>query len=77
MAAHPFSLVCFRLRADDDANAALLAGVNGTGRVHLTHTRVAGRYTLRLAIGSPQSTEAHIDEAWRLLTEKANTLQTP
>ncbi|MCG5458928.1 pyridoxal-dependent decarboxylase [Micromonospora sp. PSH03] len=76
-AAHPFSLVCFRLCADDDTNAALLAAVNATGRVHLTHTRVAGRYTLRLAVGSPQSTEAHIDEAWSLLSEAADTLLTP
>ncbi|MEW1586091.1 pyridoxal-dependent decarboxylase [Micromonospora vinacea] len=76
-AAHPFSLVCFRLRADDDTNAALLASANATGRVHLTHTRVAGRYTLRLAVGSPQTTEAHIDEAWTLLSEAADTLLTP
>jgi aromatic-L-amino-acid decarboxylase len=55
----------------------LLASVNATGRVHLTHTRVAGRYTLRLAVGSPQTTEAHIDEAWALLSEAANTLLTP
>lgn len=75
-AAHPFSLVCFRLRADDDTNAELLAQVNGTGRVHLTHTRVAGRYTLRLAVGSPQSTEAHVDEAWALLAEAAEKLLT-
>ncbi|MET8279223.1 pyridoxal-dependent decarboxylase [Micromonospora sp. NPDC005174] len=75
-AAHPFSLVCFRLRADDDTNAELLAQVNGTGRVHLTHTRVAGRYTLRLAVGSPQSTEAHVDQAWALLAEAAEKLLT-
>ncbi|WP_433649782.1 pyridoxal-dependent decarboxylase [Micromonospora zamorensis] len=75
--AHPFSLVCFRLHADDDVNAALLAQVNGTGRVHLTHTRVAGRYTLRMAIGSPQTTEAHVDEAWTLLTNAAKDLLTP
>ncbi|MFJ6169009.1 pyridoxal-dependent decarboxylase [Micromonospora orduensis] len=77
VAAHPFSLVCFRLRADDDTNAALLAEVNGSGRVHLTHTRVAGRYTLRLAVGAPQTTEAHIDEAWRLLSAAADNLPTP
>jgi aromatic-L-amino-acid decarboxylase len=75
-ATHPFSLVCFRLRADDDTNAELLARVNGTGRVHLTHTRVADRYTLRLAVGSPQSTEAHVDEAWALLAEAADKLPT-
>ncbi|MFF0153276.1 pyridoxal-dependent decarboxylase [Micromonospora sp. NPDC005203] len=75
--AHPFSLVCFRLRADDDVNAALLAAVNATGRVYLTHTRITGRYTLRLAVGSPQSTEAHVDEAWTLLAEAADSLPTP
>ncbi|RLP87591.1 aspartate aminotransferase family protein [Micromonospora sp. BL4] len=76
-AAHPFSLVCFRLRADDDTNAELLARVNGTGRVHLTHTRVAGRYTLRLAVGSPQTAERHVDEAWDLLAAAAGDLLTP
>ncbi|MEU7924817.1 pyridoxal-dependent decarboxylase [Micromonospora sp. NPDC049107] len=75
-AAHPFSLVCFRLRADDGTNAELLARVNASGRAHLTHTRVAGRYTLRLAVGSPQTTAAHIDETWALLAEAADKLLT-
>ncbi|WP_422732995.1 pyridoxal-dependent decarboxylase [Micromonospora sp. WMMD558] len=73
-APHPYSLVCFRLRADDAVNAELLARVNATGRVHLTHTSVAGRYALRLAVGSPQTTTSHVDEAWTLLTETATTL---
>ncbi|GAB3940736.1 hypothetical protein GCM10027614_24890 [Micromonospora vulcania] len=76
-AAHPFALVCFRLRADNDTNAELLARVNRTGRVHLTHTRVAGRYTLRLAVGSPQTAERHVDEAWTLLTDAAKDLLNP
>ncbi|MET7878106.1 pyridoxal-dependent decarboxylase [Micromonospora profundi] len=75
-AAHPFSLVCFRLRADDDTNADLLARLNGTGRAHLTHTRVDGRYTLRLAVGSPQTAERHVDETWALLAEAADDLLT-
>ncbi|MFC0003204.1 pyridoxal-dependent decarboxylase [Micromonospora siamensis] len=76
-AAHPFSLVCFRLVAGDEASAELLRRVNDTGRVHLTHTRVAGRYTLRLAVGSPSSTEAHVDEAWQLLSGAADELLAP
>ncbi|MEV4657520.1 pyridoxal-dependent decarboxylase [Micromonospora sp. NPDC049301] len=76
-AAHPFSLVCFRLHADDDTNAELLARVNGTGRVHLTHTRVGGRYTLRLAVGSPQTGQRHVDEAWELLSAAADDLPKP
>ncbi|MBY8872691.1 DegT/DnrJ/EryC1/StrS family aminotransferase [Micromonospora sp. PLK6-60] len=76
-AAHPFSLVCFRLSAGDEASAELLRRVNATGRVHLTHTRVAGRYTLRLAVGSPSTTEAHVDEAWQLLSSAADELVAP
>ncbi|MGC1213794.1 MAG: pyridoxal-dependent decarboxylase [Micromonospora sp.] len=71
---HPFSLVCFRLQAGDEASAELLRRVNATGRVHLTHTRVEGRYTLRLAVGSPLTTEQHVDEAWDLLTAGADDL---
>ncbi|WP_241774109.1 pyridoxal-dependent decarboxylase [Micromonospora haikouensis] len=70
-APHPFSLVCFRLAAGDEASAGLLERVNATGRVFLTHTRVAGRFTLRLAIGSPLTTQAHVDDAWELLSEAA------
>ncbi|SCG63824.1 aromatic-L-amino-acid decarboxylase [Micromonospora inositola] len=75
-AAHPFSLVCFRLRAGDEPSAELLRRVNDTGRVHLTHTRVEGRYTLRLAVGSPLTTEKHVDEAWDLLSAAAEDLLT-
>ncbi|SCF42119.1 pyridoxal-dependent decarboxylase [Micromonospora mirobrigensis] len=76
-AAYPFSLVCFRLVAGDEASAELLSRVNATGRVHLTHTRVAGRYALRLAVGSPSTTEAHVDEAWQLLSSAADELLAP
>ncbi|MEO3821147.1 pyridoxal-dependent decarboxylase [Plantactinospora sp. B24E8] len=69
VAPHPFSLVCFRLRADDDANAELLRRVNADGAVYLTHTRVHGRYTLRLAVGSPYSGEEDLTRTWRLITE--------
>lgn len=79
LAAHPFSLVCFRLRDEvagdgDPRSAELLARVNATGRIHLSHTRVSGRYALRLAVGSPQTTERHVTEAWRLIQSTAATL---
>ncbi|MEU5553255.1 pyridoxal-dependent decarboxylase [Micromonospora sp. NPDC047793] len=70
---HPYALVCFRLRGDDEPNERLLAAVNATGRVHLTHTRVAGRYTLRLAVGAPQTTEVHVDQAWELISQATRT----
>ena len=42
--------------------------------MHLTHTRVEGRYTLRLAVGSPLTTGKHVDEAWDLLRTAADDL---
>jgi aromatic-L-amino-acid/L-tryptophan decarboxylase len=72
VAPHPLSLICFRLRdtsgnGGDDVNEALLRAVNATGRCLLTHTRVAGRYVLRLAVGAPATRAEHIDETWRII----------
>jgi aromatic-L-amino-acid/L-tryptophan decarboxylase len=74
VAPHPFSLVCFRLRGTDAANEALLRAVNASGRVYLTHTRVGGRYVLRLAIGSPLTQERHVADVWRLIQEGVSTV---
>jgi aromatic-L-amino-acid decarboxylase len=71
----PLGLVCFRLRprpgeapANTDArNRALLAQVNETGRVFLTHTVLDGRYVIRMAIGARQTELRHVEEAWRLV----------
>jgi aromatic-L-amino-acid/L-tryptophan decarboxylase len=84
MAPAPFGLVCFRynppdLNGDeillDDLNSRLLALVNGTHRVHLTHTRLSGRYVIRLVIGQRQTERMHVLEAWRLITEAAAALR--
>jgi aromatic-L-amino-acid decarboxylase len=70
----PFSTVCFRYRAGDDldaANEAILNRVNATGKVFLSHTKLAGRYTLRVALGNPRQTEAHVAACWALLKDAA------
>jgi aromatic-L-amino-acid decarboxylase len=68
VAPHPFSLVCFRLRGPDEPNEGLLRRVNATGQVYLTHTRVGGRFVLRLAVGSPHTREGHVAAAWKLVS---------
>jgi hypothetical protein len=37
--------------------------------VLLSHTTVRDRVVLRLAIGNARTTAAHVDAAWRALTE--------
>jgi aromatic-L-amino-acid decarboxylase len=77
----PFSVVCFRaappvLPASDlDAfNQRLLDTVNATGEVFLSHTRLNGVLTLRLAVGHLRTTEVHVRRAWDLLCQHADVL---
>jgi aromatic-L-amino-acid decarboxylase len=66
-APRPFSVVCFRRDGSDDENEDLLARANATGEVFLSHTRLDGRYVLRLAIGNERTTEADVLRAWDVL----------
>lgn len=79
----PMSVVCFRARpagaimdeaALDAFNARLLDSVNATGETFLSHTKLDGRFTLRLAIGHIRTTQAHVAGAWTLLRRKAKEL---
>jgi aromatic-L-amino-acid decarboxylase len=79
MAPVPLGLVCFRYRPAgtpegsglDELNRELLARVNATRRVHLTHTQLGGRYVIRMAIGQRQTEREHVEEAWRLVRQMA------
>jgi len=69
----PFSVVCFRLSGarSDDEHARILEQVNASGDVFLSHTKLDGRFVLRLAIGNLQSAEIHVRRAWDLLNSAA------
>jgi aromatic-L-amino-acid decarboxylase len=73
-APRPFSLVCFRLAASDETNEALLERVNASGEVFLSHTRLDGRYVLRLAVGNARTTEDDVRLAWDVLRREAGQL---
>jgi aromatic-L-amino-acid decarboxylase len=47
----------------------LLERLNDGGEVFLTHTTVRGQVVLRVAIGAPTTTRAHVQRAWALLCE--------
>src|SRR5688500_8425073 len=80
----PFSLVCFRYaprgvsEADREAaNSAILERVNASGSAYLSHTKLDGRYVLRLAIGNLRTERRHVEQAWRLLREAAAEIVVP
>jgi aromatic-L-amino-acid decarboxylase len=80
----PFSTVCFRWRprrflgredepdvklALDALNERLMARINETGEVFLSHTRLRDRYTLRVSIGNLRTEPRHVERAWALVRE--------
>lgn len=74
-----FSVVCFRVHpeaVDDEAaleklNAEVLEQVNASGKVFLSHTRLRGRYCLRLAVGNLGTMREQIRTAFELVCRAA------
>jgi aromatic-L-amino-acid decarboxylase len=74
VAPRPFSVLCFRWKGSDEENEQILERVNASGEVFVSHTRLAGRYVLRLAIGSFRTTEDDVRLAWDVLRREAAAL---
>jgi len=68
-APHPLNLVCFRHVDGDDATEALQAALNASGRVLVTHTRLADRHVIRVSIGAQATASVHVEELWELIDE--------
>lgn len=75
-APRPFSAVCFRMDGSDEHNAMLLDCINATGEIFLSHTRLDGRYVLRMAIGHERTREADVVRAWRVIQREAAQVTT-
>ena len=70
-APRPFSVVCFRMDGSDQHNAVLMDRVNATGEIFISHTKLEGRYVLRLAIGHERTREADVLRAWQVIQREA------
>jgi aromatic-L-amino-acid decarboxylase len=81
-----FSTVCLRWRPArlaglagqddvaatlDTANERIMAAVNRSGEVFLSHTRLDARFVIRVAIGNIRTERRHVERAWALLREAA------
>ena len=71
LAPHPLNLVCFRLKAGDDASEALLKRLNASGKLFLSHTRLNGKYTLRFCVGQTRTERRHVEAAWQEVSRTA------
>src|SRR5437867_6579702 len=67
MAPVPFALVCFRACPAgaehlDILNEKIMNEINASGDVYLSHTKLNGKYTLRLSVGSIRVEERHLEK---------------
>jgi aromatic-L-amino-acid/L-tryptophan decarboxylase len=74
VAPRPFSVVCFRRAGSDELNEQILERVNASGEVFISHTRLGGRYVLRLAVGNFRTSEDDVRLAWDVLKREAAAL---
>lgn len=71
----PFALVCFRacpknVEDLDALNEKIMNEINASGEAYLSHTKLNGKYTIRLSVGSIRVEERHLKKVWDLLNEK-------
>ena len=71
----PLNLVCFRHKAGDAVNQAIMDRLNRSGDLFLTHTKLNGKLTLRLCVGQTNTKARHVEQAWRRIQEEAERLE--
>ena len=72
LAPAPLNLVCFAHVAGDEVSQQIMEHLNASGDLYLTHTKLNGRFTLRMSIGVMYTTETHVVRAWQRICEVAD-----
>jgi len=65
------NLICFRLKGPDSASEVLMQKLNASGKLFLSHTKLNGRFAIRMCIGQTYSEEEHIRTAWQEIQQHA------
>jgi len=77
------NVVCFRwnnghIASGEQLNAfneELLYAINKTGEIYITHTKLDGKYTLRMVIAQTHVEDRHVKQAWELICKKAQEIR--
>ena len=71
VAPRPLNLVCIAHRAGDAVTQATMERINASGKAFLTHTRIDGRFVLRVSIGQTTTQQRHVTALQELLRDTA------
>ena len=79
----PLSTICFRahpLGSDNNQelnnlNEQLMRSVNLTGESYLSHTKLSGRFAIRLVIGHLRTDAGHVSHVWAVIQEQLQKLK--
>lgn len=83
MAPMTLNLVCFRYHppqrnlTEDELeriNRGLMDELNRSGRMFMTHTKLKGKFTLRLCVGQTNTTREHVQRAWEQIRASVSNL---
>ncbi len=82
MAPVPFSTICFRAHPQkikdekklDELNEKLMNSVNSTGKIFLTHSKLNGKFVIRLVISGIRTEEKHVKLAQNILQNNLTEL---
>ncbi|WP_138430000.1 pyridoxal phosphate-dependent decarboxylase family protein [Fodinibius saliphilus] len=75
----PLNTICFRFHPNhiddakklDELNSKLLNNIQRDGSLFLTHTKLDGKYTIRIVLGNTNLEKKHVEQAWKIIKEKA------
>jgi len=67
MAPQSFSVVVFRRKGSDEENAALIDRINASGKLFVSHTKLKGKYCIRVAIGNGATEWRHVAQILEFL----------
>ncbi|MGC2731879.1 MAG: pyridoxal-dependent decarboxylase, partial [Candidatus Sulfotelmatobacter sp.] len=70
----PLNLICFRHKGGDAANQTIMERLNRSGDLFLTHTKLDGKFTLRLCVGQTKTETRHVEKAWKRICEEAENV---
>ncbi len=71
----PLNLICFRHKRGDEFNQRLMDRLNRSGALFLTHTKLDGKFTLRLCVGQTNTEARHVERAWKAIQETARAIE--